>query len=62
MEEKFWKDRSDQYITRGKFLSTLSRIKAIYVESPYELSSGVISISWVKLDTAEDMDNNSMFA
>ena len=53
IEEQFWRNRDGKILSRFEMLKALLNIKAIYIESPYHLSSGLANLTLVRLDIAE---------
>lgn len=61
IEEPFWRNRDNVILSRFEILKALVNIKAIYIESPYHLSSGFANLSSVRLDIAEEDEDEGLF-
>ena len=51
--EGHWKKADKTFANRSEFLLALTKIKAIYIESPYHISSGKVNLTWVRMSDAQ---------
>lgn len=60
MKENYWRKSDKTAVNRSEFLSVLTELKAIYIESPYHLSSGKVNLTWVRMSDASQIDKGSI--
>ncbi|KAK6622121.1 hypothetical protein RUM44_001928 [Polyplax serrata] len=59
MKENYWRKSDKTAVNRSEFLSVLTELKAIYIESPYHLSSGKVNLTWVRMSDASQIDKGT---